>query len=211
VRSESAAPRPWGAVARPRIVARTSHHSRPDGIEFDIAAAIQEIGIAVDRRRAVAALPQGARAALDAVDVAHIAPAERLQGARNALFLLGSGQQMNVVGHQHISMDRQSVLARRVVEPAPILCVVLRRKENRLPIVAALDEVAAAGSLENTACAAPWPAPQLAIASIARDAARYNSDPKPFDPKPFRSRSVATILAAIRTAFSASASTGFIA
>jgi len=47
--------------------ALTASSGRADGIEFDVTATIEEIAIAVDRRGAVAALPQGVGPPLDPV------------------------------------------------------------------------------------------------------------------------------------------------
>jgi len=47
-----------GAIARPAPVADACDHPRPHRIEFDISAAIEKIGVGVDRRGAEAPFPQ---------------------------------------------------------------------------------------------------------------------------------------------------------
>src|SRR6266568_1184132 len=74
-----------GAIARPAIVARMPDHPRSNRIELDVAAAGEEVGLAVDRRRAIASLPQGAGSPIGRVDVAHVAAAKRLHGARQTV------------------------------------------------------------------------------------------------------------------------------
>src|SRR6266700_732084 len=85
-----------GAIARPAIVARLPDHPRSNRIELDVAAAGKEVGLAVDRRRAIASLPQGAGSPIGRVDVAHVAAAKRLHGARQTVGGLWRNQQMHV-------------------------------------------------------------------------------------------------------------------
>jgi len=48
---------------------------------------------------------------------------------------------MDVVGHQHVSMDRAASVARRLGEPAAVADIAGLVKEDRLAVVAALDHV----------------------------------------------------------------------
>jgi len=67
--------------------------------------------------------------------MAHIAPAERLQRVRKTLLLLWRDQEMDVVRHQHIGMNRQPIRGGGIIQPSAILGVVLRSKEDRLALL----------------------------------------------------------------------------
>ena len=48
---------------------------------------------------------------------------------------------MNVIGHQHISMDVQTILLGGLFQPFEIGQVVAISRENSLPVVATLNDV----------------------------------------------------------------------
>src|SRR5437870_4555428 len=91
-----------GTIARPAMVARMPDHPRSNRIDLDIAAAGEEIGLAVDRRGAIAPLPQRAGSSIDRVDVA---PAVRLYDAWQTVGRSWRNQQVHVVGHQDIAVN----------------------------------------------------------------------------------------------------------
>jgi hypothetical protein len=63
-------------VTRPAIGARVIDHPGAHRVELDSAAAGEEISLAVDRRGAVAPLPQRPAPPIRGVDMAHVAPAQ---------------------------------------------------------------------------------------------------------------------------------------
>ncbi len=60
------------AIARPAVVSRVIDHGSAHGVELDVALASNQVGFGLDQRGFVAAVPQGAGAAVGGVDVLHI-------------------------------------------------------------------------------------------------------------------------------------------
>jgi hypothetical protein len=73
------------AETRPAIIMRMPDHAGAHRLQLDMATACEQIGLTVDRRGAVAPLPERPAAAAGRVDCAHIAPPPRLHGARPTL------------------------------------------------------------------------------------------------------------------------------
>ncbi len=73
--------------------------------------------------------------------MANIAAAERLHGAGQAVGGARRHQQMHVVGHQHVGMNRATMVQGGCSEPVVVTAIVLRREEDRFAIVAALDHM----------------------------------------------------------------------
>jgi hypothetical protein len=73
--------------------------------------------------------------------MAHIASAERLHGARQAVGIARRHQQVDMVGHQDIGVHRAATFGGGRREPVAIAGVVVIGEENRGAIVAALDDV----------------------------------------------------------------------
>jgi hypothetical protein len=61
----------------------------------------------------------------------------RLHGAGHALRSGWRRKQMKLIGHQHMGVVGKTAFADGLAEPCQLLRVVLGRKENRLPVVAA--------------------------------------------------------------------------
>ncbi len=73
--------------------------------------------------------------------MAHVAPAERLQRARQAVLVLRRHQQVDVIGHQDIGMDAADIASGRLGQPVVVSGIVLDGEEDGASIVAALDDV----------------------------------------------------------------------
>lgn len=75
------------------------------------------------------------------VEILNVAPAHRLQ----ALGYAGSGnrrrQQVDMIGYEHIGMDRQLVALRRVLQVFQVNAIVLRVGKDGFAAVTALDDV----------------------------------------------------------------------
>jgi hypothetical protein len=117
------------------------HHRGPHGVEFDIAQTQQEIGLGFDYTGSVAALPQGAGALIRGVDIGHIAPPNGLHPFGNAIGPRGRYEQMDMIGHQDIGMDGAAITFGSVVNGGEVQAIVLVSEENRLAIIAPLDDV----------------------------------------------------------------------
>jgi hypothetical protein len=73
--------------------------------------------------------------------VAQVATAERLHGARQAVGAARRHQQVHVVGHQHIGVNGAAAGGGRIREPTAVAVIVGHGKEDRLAIVAALNDM----------------------------------------------------------------------
>src|SRR5690606_416036 len=89
----------------------------------------------------VAAFPKRARAQVAVVDVANVAPAERLHQPRQGAWLPWGQQQVHVVGHQHVGVHGAVQLQREVPQVIQVAMPVDVGEEAGLAVVAALDDV----------------------------------------------------------------------
>ena len=71
----------------------------------------------------------------------HVSPPQSLHHPGQCLGVSRRGQQVDVVGHQHVTMDGNIMRARGIAQAIEIKAVVLRRCEDPRAIVSALDEV----------------------------------------------------------------------
>lgn len=101
----------------------------------------QQVVVALDRAGLVAALPQCSGAAVAVVDVAHVAPAERLHDMAHLARRGRRHQQVHVVGHQHIGVHGAAGAAGDVAQLIEVPQAVDGLEETRLPVVAALDDM----------------------------------------------------------------------
>ena len=95
----------------------------------------------IDQAGFVAAFPKGAGAAVAVVDVAHVAPAQRLHHARRLSAGGRRHQQVDVVGHHHIGVHRTAFAQSDLVQLAEVTVMVVVGEEARLPIASTLDDV----------------------------------------------------------------------
>ena len=108
---------------------RIVRHAGTDGIEIDIAVAVQNIAFAVDQTGLVAALPQCSVAPLTGVELADVAASEFLHQASNRADVRRFGQQMNVIVHQHISVQSAACIQQCFAQQGEIaLSIVLVEK-----------------------------------------------------------------------------------
>jgi len=128
-------------VTRPGIRGGMGHHRSTYGVEFNIARTEQEIGLSLNQTRAVASLPQGAGAVIGGVDIGHIAATNGLHQFGQSIGLRGRHQQMDMIGHQDISMDGTARAFSRVLHRGEVEAIVFVTKENRLAIMTPLDDV----------------------------------------------------------------------
>jgi len=64
-------------------------HRGADGVEFDIPIAARQLSLGSDQACSVATLPERAGTVITIIDVADVAPAERLRDARDCPTALG--------------------------------------------------------------------------------------------------------------------------
>ena len=125
----------------PAVLGRMRYHPGPHRVQFDISAAGQQILLAIHGRRLEAAFPQGAAAPIGVVEMPHIAPADRLHPLAEAVRRRGRGQDVDVVGHQHIGMNGAAGFLRRIAQAVEIKAVIRVGRKCDAPIIAALNQV----------------------------------------------------------------------
>jgi hypothetical protein len=87
------------------------------------------------------AVPQGAAAIMGAIDVLHMPPPQRHDERRHRRRLFRGEEQVDVIGHQHIGVQRALGLAQRFSQPMQVAAVVFLAEKARLAVVAALHDV----------------------------------------------------------------------
>ena len=107
---------------------------------MDIAHQFKQVGVAVAEDRLVAALKQVADLAVAAVEYLGVASLDPLHdlGQSNAL---GLDQDVDVVGHQDISMEPKAVALAIVLDALEVALAVVIVVEGLLALVAAHDDV----------------------------------------------------------------------
>lgn len=118
---------------------RTGH--RPDRIEFDIPIAAEDVFLVLGEAGSESPFPEGAAAAIDAIDILDVALAQVLHQQGGAISLLGGQQKMDMVGHEHVGMDGAAIFPGHITQCLEISYVVFVGVKTRGPIVSALDHV----------------------------------------------------------------------
>jgi hypothetical protein len=130
--------RGWTTAIAPSL----RHHAGAHRVQVDVDHAGQQIALRLDQRGAVAPLPQRATAGVALVEIAHITAPHRLHHLRQRLSRCRCGQQVKVVVHQHIGMDRHRQTYVRFAPAGPAW---LRNpgcpQRWHLAVVAALNDV----------------------------------------------------------------------
>ena len=96
-------------AASPRNTAG-HHHAGTHRIKLNIAVARQQVGFGLGQAGTEPAFPQRPGALIAAVEILHITLPQLPHHLPRTLARLRRQQQMNVIGHQHISMHRAAAL-----------------------------------------------------------------------------------------------------
>lgn len=112
-------------------------------------------------------------APISAVHVGNVLPAQELHHSRNAARLRWCCQKMDMIGHQHIHVNRHVVAQRRLAQIGQIKWVIRHCEETRLTIIAALNHVLRhigkiGARLPRLDKAPSWESPRLAQPSPRR-------------------------------------------
>ena len=127
--------------ARPPIGARIIHDPGPDGVHLDVSTALQEVALRVDDPRAIAAFPQRARAPVPPVEMADVRSPQRLHHACRRGRVRGGDEQMRVIRHEHIRVDRAARAIAGMEQRRQIVLAILVVDETGGAVVPALYDV----------------------------------------------------------------------
>ena len=111
-----------GSIARPSIQRRMVDHPRAHRIEFDVAHAGQQVAFRLHQTGPIATLEQRPRAPAILVHPSHVAAADAVHERRDRARPIARHEQMDVVGHQRVGVDRATKAGGRVGQQAQIAC-----------------------------------------------------------------------------------------
>lgn len=93
------------------------------------------------QRGFIAAVPQGAGTAVGGVDVLHVAPPEGDDKPGDGFRPLRRDQQVDMVSHERVGMQRAAFLFKRLAQPVKVGPVIFFGEEAGLTVVSALHDV----------------------------------------------------------------------
>ena len=114
-----------GVVARPAVVLRLVDHAGADGVEFDVAVAGKDVVFGLCEAGAEAAFPQRAATLVGAVDILDVTLSEVFHQQGCAVWILWGEQQVDVVGHQHVSVNNAVELVGKFLQVMQVELVIL--------------------------------------------------------------------------------------
>jgi len=129
------------SIAGPAIVIRRGDHARAHRIEFDITHACEQVVLTGNQTPLVPSFPKRAAFSIGMVHIRDVTAADILNQSADGFSVLGGDQQMDMIGHQHVGMNRTIMLLRAFVKPVQVRGIILITKERRLTTIAALDNM----------------------------------------------------------------------
>jgi hypothetical protein len=130
-----------GAVARPLILPGMTHHVGTHRIELNIAIAGQHVVLGLGEAGTEAALPERAGAPVGAVDILHVALTQVFHQQGRAIGFVWCEQQVHVIGHQYVSMNRAAKALVQFGQGIQIESVVFVGEEAHRTVFPSLDDV----------------------------------------------------------------------
>jgi hypothetical protein len=127
--------------ARPAKVARFAHEPGADRVRLDVPAALEEIPLGVDERGTIATFPERPRAPVTPVEILHVTPAERLHHSRWRLPLASRDEQVYVIRHQDVRVNRAARVSAGATQRVQITRAIDVVDETAAAVVTALDEM----------------------------------------------------------------------
>ena len=129
------------ARAGPAVSGRIDSDSRTYRVQLDVAHARQQPAVGLDQAGAEAAFPQRAAALVALVEPPHVIAPQRLHHAAQPLGHRGRGQQVHVIVHQYIGVQRDLRRHRRLAQEAEVALAIRVVAKQRGAVVAALEQV----------------------------------------------------------------------
>ncbi len=130
-----------GAVTRPTIFCWCGHDACTNGVELDISLTREQVFVCIDERRLVSAFPQCAGACVHEIELRDILASDFLHHPGQRPRVARRYKNMNMVGHQDVSVDCDAMLRGSVTEAIEIEPVVCGAREHPRAVVSALNDV----------------------------------------------------------------------
>jgi hypothetical protein len=127
--------------AAPSVVGRVRDHPGTQRIEFDVALTGKQISLRLHERRPKAAIPKRAYSTVLSIDVPNVAASHRNHRAREIVFSNWRHQEMHVIRHQHVSVQRDLCAPQNLAQQGEVADVILFGEEARAPVMSALNHV----------------------------------------------------------------------
>lgn len=137
-----------GTVSRRQVVASFETEPPPGGAscrQRSTGAESSDVTRGLGQQSRIAsgylAVPEGASPLVGTVDVLRIAPPQRHYQLGHRSRLARRQQQVHMIGHEHIGMQRTASFTQRLAKPVEIGFVIVFAEEAGLAIMAALHDV----------------------------------------------------------------------
>lgn len=114
-------------------------HLCSDRVQLDVTAHRKQILLRMDHRGFETALPDCPATSISAIDVTNIVPAQPLHHSANTLCAGWRTEQMDMIAHQHETVNRHAVLNARFTKFVEIYDVVTLSEETDLAVVSPLN------------------------------------------------------------------------
>lgn len=128
-------------ITRPGVLLRRFGHAGPDGIEFDIAHAGQQVGVVLNDTAFMPSFPKRSAASMTMVDVCDVIPPDKLDHAAYGIGTIRRNKQMDMICHEHIGMNKAAMSLAPLFEPCQICLIIIIEEKNGLAIIPALDHM----------------------------------------------------------------------
>lgn len=130
-----------GPIARPGIIGRLRNQTGANRVGFDIVTDGEQRGLGINQRGAITPFPEGSGTLIAGIEILHIIAAHRLHQPADAVLQMRREQEMEVVRHQHVSMNLALKLFSGKAELFPDEPVILLLEQDLLSIVATLNDM----------------------------------------------------------------------
>ncbi len=128
-------------AARPWVGEWIIRHMSADGIELDIAVAMQKVAFAIDQACLVATFPQCSGAPVTCVELAHVATSKFLHEASKGSDFGWRGQQVDVVVHQDVRVQLAACFEQCFAQQGQVTLSIFIVEKAGQAIVPSLDNV----------------------------------------------------------------------
>ncbi len=128
-------------VTGPGMFPGMFNHPGPHRVQLDVSVTAKEVALLAHQAGTESPLPQGAGTSVGAVNGLDISLAQLFHHLRRPLAILRCQQKVDVVGHQHIGVEFDCMLAACLTEMVEVKLTIVLREETDATVVAPLNDV----------------------------------------------------------------------